>query len=174
MRHLVAVPKRKRRIILRFWGYKVENTTTDHVPTPRRFRRVHPRVAPSLAKSAATSPTRWRGSKTSSISTGRDAGLVGCSPVELPAEGWPPRARPRGGVRGAALDGRGSEGGPVTLRAKYLLDTNILSEPLRPVPNAAVMARLSGARASSRSRASSGTSCSSAWSECPRRSAAST
>lgn len=33
----------------------------------------------------------------------------------------------------------------MTLRAKYLLDTNILSEPLRPVPNAAVMARLSGA-----------------------------
>ena len=33
----------------------------------------------------------------------------------------------------------------MTLHAKYLLDTNILSEPLRPVPNAAVMARLSGA-----------------------------
>ena len=31
------------------------------------------------------------------------------------------------------------------LRAKYLLDTNILSEPLQKTPNAAVMARLHGA-----------------------------
>jgi tRNA(fMet)-specific endonuclease VapC len=30
-------------------------------------------------------------------------------------------------------------------RAKYLLDTNILSEPLRPAPSATVMARLNGA-----------------------------